>query len=1218
MGRLLDNDEVEFLLHGTREAGSRPSDTAASEPARDETPREVTMRGDLDKINLSDIFQTLAMSKMEGLLRIRGQIESREVHFRDGHVRCLVPRRIETLRLGQRLVRAGALSADQLRSSLLEQRKSKRSLGEILTEQQLVSADDIEEVVHNQLQEDLFALFTWPQGTFEFYKGEVADPVIVDRLAAVPPFEVNGVLLEVARRSDEWQRVMTAVGSLDEIVLATCSPDEIPADADADTRALLEAADGRCSIRDLADLSLIGLFDCGILVRELLEDGWLRKLSSAEMLDAVEAIVEAGEPRRAAIAVRAVLARGEDHDLETTKRIGGLMARCGEQRRAADVLLQAARATPDPEESLELARSARSVDRLSPDVLAFLCGILRRDEDSDREELVGVLTDLTDALADRGEYEEARIVVDELEQVSADLQLCRPRRARILAKLGSTAEAVEALLGLVEVYKERGDRERTAATYEQILKIDYRRKDVARALKGLHANKLARRGKVAVTAAVVVAVGLAGLVQYRSWSAEQQLLETLTAVQDALRRDDLPTAQALTQQASTVFGDAEGVQALGEAIRRFEQARDQTATRKVGAIRERIKTEAREMFRTGRAAEALASVRELKELGVGENDLHATLRDAITPLRVELDALRQTLPATVPTAPTLSQSPLEQKVILDALEVSTATPSHAAVVALNELREDAALRDALGGKDHAALIATVDELAAVYARLRELRGAYSDRLDRRSVALELTPLFHEAREHEKQHRFQAALDAYRTLLRNHPEDDDLRAQFEERVERFSTILRFLEIVDEATADGDFATAQGQLRALKRQFPDLPFDAIARLPLRIRTTPSGARVLVDGRPVGTAPVLTSYRPADETRIRVELEGFQPEETVLTGDEVGAVRSLLARVPRWSARRDTTVDRAPTPDAAGHLYLVDRAGTIAKLRTRDGAVLWSHPTGDLSGLLTGVVEVDHDRVVCGSIDGPLRCLRTTDGSEIWTSADLPTESKPLRFGPALVVATDDARIVAVGTTDGVVQWSTILPGPVRSDLIAIDARHALAATGLGRAVCVDVRSGRLTWSAEIGHGVVAAPAIRGREAVIAAEDGEVTRIDLESGRVLWRARGFANLTLAPVILPDLVLIADGPELHVLDGRSGRRTRSIRMGADLRTPLSLVDDLVFLGDADGLVTALAADDLEPRFVLRAEGPALAPIVATPDGSLVGAFQDRTLRAYRPVTGR
>lgn len=52
------------------------------------------MRGDLEQIILADIFQTLALSKMEGMLRVRNPLEQREIFFREGLVRCMVPARV--------------------------------------------------------------------------------------------------------------------------------------------------------------------------------------------------------------------------------------------------------------------------------------------------------------------------------------------------------------------------------------------------------------------------------------------------------------------------------------------------------------------------------------------------------------------------------------------------------------------------------------------------------------------------------------------------------------------------------------------------------------------------------------------------------------------------------------------------------------------------------------------------------------------------------------------------------------------------------------------------------------------------------------------------------------------------------------------------------------------------------------------------------------------
>lgn len=1218
MGRLLDDDEVEFLLHGGRDAGASAGEDRTSTPQDDQAPREVTMRGDLDKINLTDIFQTLAMSKLEGILEVRSTLDSREIHFRDGYVSVLVPLRSETLRLGQRLVRCGLLSADHLRSALLEQRKVRGHLGQILIDRGYVTQDDVDDVVHNQLQEDLFALFTWPQGTFCFYRGAVTDPATVERLEHAPRFEVNGVLLEVARRSDEWSRVMDAIGSLDEIVVATCERHEIPEDIDEAFRDILEAADGKATVRDLADLTLMPLFDCGLHVRELMAGGWLRKLDTSEVLDAVEGIIGSGDPRRAAVALRPLLQRAESWGLETQQRIAQLVAQSGEHRKAAEFLLAASVAAEDADTALLLANDARTFERDSAEVLDRIADLLRRRNDPDPRELVDILTALCDARFEGGEPEAARLTLQELEQICTDATRTLPRLARIGARLGDTKGAVKALRELADIYRNRGDRDRLIATYEQILKVDYTRRDIARALKNLHASKLARRTRLAVVAATTVAIVSAAVVKLDGWRQGRQLDEMRIQLAQALEAGELTEARRIVSMATARFGAQPDVQLLEEDLKTREVLLAAARERALEDLRSEVQLEVTGMLTTGQARAALDAATALEAEGVSEDGVFRTIKNALTTVSQHLDGFRRDLPARLPEAPALTQTSDVQGRILASLLSELGTPERAAVRGLLDVRADSTLIAALGAREHTALFARLDEIEKIYGEFDELRAAYEKRLDRRSLALELTPLFHEAREHEKAFRYRAAHEAFRNLRDNHPEDDDLRRQFAAKAERFATILRYLDAIEAATERGDASIAQGELRALKRQFPGLPFDV--ELPVRVHTTPPGAEVFLDGQSIGTTPARASYRVlAERTTIRVERPGFLAEEQVIDDDTDGSVRFLLTREPDWIERRDAPIDRLPSTDAAGlGVYVTDRAGNVSRLDPKTGQVAWTTSTGDLSGLLTGAVPCGPGCVVFGSIDGPLRAVHQSDGLLAWTTNDLPTESTPVFVAEHVLVATDDGRLVAIDPETGSVRWDLALRGSVRADLVALDDERVLVVTEGGTATAVDVAAGRAVWTAKVGRGVVASPAVAFGDAVVVAEDGTATRLRCADGRVLWTADGFANLTLTPSVLQDSVLLADGRDLHVLSGATGQRRRTLRTSADLRTPIRSAGDVVLVGDAAGAVTAYGRDDLEPRFRLQADGPALAPVMCLEDGSLLAAFQDRTLRAYRPIPVR
>lgn len=1211
-GRVLDNDEVEFLLESGTGTGPSSSSANAQKGGEDVGGREVTMRGDLEKINLSDIFQTLALSKMEGLLRVTSPLEQRDIHFQDGYVRCFVPKRVETLRLGQRLVRAGLINADQLRSALLEQKRAKKALGETLVAQGLVTESDIEDVVANQVQEDLFALFTWPQGTFEFYRGGASNPQVLEQLDKAPSFDVNGVLLEVARRSDEWQMIIASVRSLDEVfVLRDAS---VIKKRTTSIDAVIEASEKRYTLRELADVTLLGLFECARTVHALLEAGALRRVTVDEGIEAAEQQLTAGEPKRAAMTIRAILDRGEHRLRATSERVAELLAKCGENRLAGRVLIDAAELEAEESVSLALARRARELSPRSLEVLVYLQTALQRDRSAGEKERYAVTSELVDELFDRGELDDALGLVEQLEQESNDLATCRPKRARILARLGRNDEAVETLLGLAEVVKaEGGDKERLGAVYEQILKIDYRRKDVARALKSLHASALAKRARLAITLAVVAAVGFVGWTQIDGYLAAAKIAEIKQKVAEFSAQNRIDDAAQLVQSAIIDFGDDEEVLALQRDIDRARKRINEEQQRDVDSARHTVLRTAVTQIESGDVVAGLDTFFSQSKLGAQVDALERDLKVRLETIVKPLATLARALPDRLPPEPSLLQKPSEQTALLAALRAELTTPQRRLVAGLVAVRDDARVRNALG-RDAETFYAPLDKLAATYARGDELAQLYEDRVTRHRVAEELTPIYEEALRHERANDFEAAILAYRTLAENHPAEDDLRQHFRSQVERFAAILHLLGVVREATTRGDFAAAQGQLRALRQQYPEIAFDSIVELPVRIRTTPPGARVYVAERYIGTSPVLAAYKPAGKTPVRIELDGYFAEATELGGDEVGLVKSLLVRQPSWTFQGKGTVDRQMVGVADGHLVVTDRAGSITCLRASDGAVRWQYDTKDLSGLLSRPVVVD-TRVLVTSIDGSLRCLDLTSGSVNWQVEDVVTSA-----APAIVTAEGRTRVIVAGLdglvgaydlNDGQRLWEQDYNLPFEVDLVAMEG-IVVAASSKDVALGIDAKTGQQRWRTPIGRGVVVPPFVTGTRVVLVGDDGSLMVLDGRAGNVRWQDDALDGATATPVAHGERLFVADGRTLRTFDLRNGRRGPTRAFTSELRMHLTHDTRTLFVGDASGIVHAIDPGDLEDRYLLRGAAMALAPALTLADGTLVLAFQDQTVHGF------
>src|SRR5258705_14013628 len=92
----------------------------------------------------------------------------------------------------------------------------RRLLGEELVNSSHVTRKGIQEVVRAQIGEEIYDLFLWKRAGFEFIEGppveELRDPEShVIRLS----FDLNMLLLEAVRRTDEWTRINLKIQGMD-------------------------------------------------------------------------------------------------------------------------------------------------------------------------------------------------------------------------------------------------------------------------------------------------------------------------------------------------------------------------------------------------------------------------------------------------------------------------------------------------------------------------------------------------------------------------------------------------------------------------------------------------------------------------------------------------------------------------------------------------------------------------------------------------------------------------------------------------------------------------------------------------------------------------------------------------------------------------------------------------------------------------------------------
>jgi hypothetical protein len=173
----------------------------------------VLLQGNLQEFSLPNIFQLVKMSAKSGALSIRREGESGKVFFRDGVITYAYSQP-QLLPLGERLVKAGAISSAQLKQALAAQKKSTDGsrLGGILLEQGSIDRETLEQAVREQIQDTAFTFFSWTDGEFEFAAEDT--PPEEDVLVGM---NVETVIMEGCRRIDEWALIFEQLGSLERV-----------------------------------------------------------------------------------------------------------------------------------------------------------------------------------------------------------------------------------------------------------------------------------------------------------------------------------------------------------------------------------------------------------------------------------------------------------------------------------------------------------------------------------------------------------------------------------------------------------------------------------------------------------------------------------------------------------------------------------------------------------------------------------------------------------------------------------------------------------------------------------------------------------------------------------------------------------------------------------------------------------------------------------------
>ncbi|MFH1707329.1 MAG: DUF4388 domain-containing protein [Planctomycetota bacterium] len=235
-------------------------------------------------MDLADQIQRLGTNQRTGTLVVTGPAgTAKHFFFGNGRVEMVAVPRKRYL-LGEALFKTGKIERTVLLKLIAESFKEKGNvLGTFLMDKGSVKKEDLLDAMAFQLQEEINDLFLWEDLDFKFNEGP-PDPVIFppEMLASKVALNTEMLVIEAARRTDEWDRIKHHIPSFSDVYTPVAGSGDITG-WDQGTQLVFANINGRHTVDKLLEQTRLDRFSILQCLAALKEHGLVRSLDGNEL-----------------------------------------------------------------------------------------------------------------------------------------------------------------------------------------------------------------------------------------------------------------------------------------------------------------------------------------------------------------------------------------------------------------------------------------------------------------------------------------------------------------------------------------------------------------------------------------------------------------------------------------------------------------------------------------------------------------------------------------------------------------------------------------------------------------------------------------------------------------------------------------------------------------------------------------------------------------------
>ncbi len=502
--------------------------------------------GELTTIGLSEVFQNVAFNRLTGVLTVSERDRRASVYLEEGTIRAFKPEGERPLDYVAIAERAHAASVDTLRQAA--RRLRRRTLKEALKAIATFDEDRFDAAVQAALKEEIILLFSWREASFVFEEGRAqAGSFDREQLECHVGLDPHVVIVEAARRVDEWDAISSQVRSETDIFLPSKALDE---QAPAAWREVVGRLDGTRDVRRLIDELPYGRFEVLRHLAALSEQGFVVRAAPSQLCALARAAEEQRDMDRAVRQLEAALTMDPSH-LEARHELIRLYERAGRRAEASGEykrLGRAQEAAGDPQGALESYAKATALVPYDVEALERIAAI---HETGDAKEHMRAGLRLAEALSTQSLLDEALEVYKKLLAIDQESVILRESLAATYIKLHESKLAARELLFLAQRAWDKKDFDRALNYYRNVLAVDRECEEAAKRIEEIERTRHTARGRRRRRRVAFTLLGLmlgCGLWQgTREWFAAEALHEASRAALGGLvhRKAEDAVAEAI-------------------------------------------------------------------------------------------------------------------------------------------------------------------------------------------------------------------------------------------------------------------------------------------------------------------------------------------------------------------------------------------------------------------------------------------------------------------------------------------------------------------------------------------------------------------------------------------------------------------------------------------------------------------------------------------------